>query len=77
MADNDVDDEDLTLIFKRARAAHHGRDVTIRYGATHCVMCEARTMCLAFDSSEGEYGAVRVCEPCLRRLIPQSFTLRL
>lgn len=70
MSDNDSDDEDLALIFKRVGAARNGRAVTVRYGATNCVMCEARTMCLAFDSSEDEYGPVRVCKPCVSKLFP-------
>lgn len=77
MSDNDTEHDDMALLFKRTRGGHHGRDITVSYGATVCVMCEARTMCLAFDSSEGEYGPVRLCEWCLQRLTPKSIKLTL
>lgn len=79
MSENDTerDDDEHFLVYKRVRGAYHGRDITVRYGTMPCVMCGAHTTCLAFDSSEGEYGPVRVCQPCMGRLWPQTATIRL
>ncbi len=45
--------------------AEHGRNKTINVLMdVYCDACTNKTKCLSFDSSEGEYGQVNICQKC-------------
>ncbi len=62
-------------IWRKERAACHGRPKTIRLGYEVCDVCGQDRQCLGFDSSDEEYGDVWVCEECTIRTFAHASVL--
>lgn len=53
-----------SIVWQKKHGAHHGRDMLVFRMVQPCNLCEQEQVCLGFDSSEDEYGAIWICQTC-------------
>jgi hypothetical protein len=61
------------VIIQLARKdAGYNREKTVAVSHYYCDKCEAKTRVLTCDSSEGEYGPVYLCLPCIQTALEET-----